>query len=344
MERQVSASSSLLMVSTCLDHTLSYTYYCSLFFKTGCGKSSRVPCFLLRAKPPEPTSAAPEVKMIVSQPRRIAAKALAERVRSCEPDIAPKIALRMGHGIKEHETSKTRAWFVTTGYVVRLLANHPSWFNSHTHLIIDEVHERSIDTDILCLLCRRLLQSHPTIRLVLMSATMAAELYSQYFGTPEPPIHVGARRFPIKEFFVEDLSSQLSLSAKGAKNARDIYNECEKSKCSSAPAASNMEKLYFVASQITASVTSDRHYCHGSSVLIFVPGMSDIEAIIELIENLNVKGCTFICLPIHSDVPFEEQMAAFEPPGEGEVKVIIATNAAESSLTLPDVDHVICLG
>jgi len=271
--------------------------------ETGCGKSSRVPCMLLRANPPQPTSAAPEVKMIVSQPRRIAAKALAERIRSCEPDIAPKIALRMGHGVKEHETSKTRAWFVTTGYVVRLLANHPGWFDSHTHLIIDEVHERSIDTDILCLLCRRLLESHPTIRLVLMSATLAAELYSQYFGSPEPPIHVGARRFPIKEYFVEDLSSQLSLSAKGSKNANDIYNQCEKDKCSSAPAANNMEKLYYLAAQITASVGT-----HGSSVLIFVPGMSDIEAIIELVENLHVRGNTFLCLPIHSDVPFEEQV------------------------------------
>ena len=72
--------------------------------------------------------------------------------------------------------------------------------------------------------------------------------------------------------------------------------------------------------------------------------ITDIEAIIELIEKLNVSDASFICLPIHSDVPFEEQMAAFEPPKEGEVKVIIATNAAESSLTLPDVDHVLCLG
>jgi hypothetical protein len=307
--------------------------------ETGCGKSSRVPFFLLRADPPEPTSTAPEVKMIVSQPRRIAAKALAERVRSCEPDIADKIGLRMGHGIREHETSRTRAWFVTTGYVVRLLANHPNWFDSHTHLIIDEVHERSIDTDILCLLCRRLLTSHPTIRLVLMSATMAAELYSQYFGSPQPPIHVGARRFQIQEYFVEDLSNLLSLSSKTTKMAVDVYNECEKSKCLSAPSANCMEKLHFLAAQITSSVGG-----HGSSVLIFVPGMSDIESIIELIEKLDIPGSSFICLPIHSDVPFEDQMAAFEPPKEGEVKVIIATNAAESSLTLPDVDHVICLG
>lgn len=206
-------------------------------------------------------------------------------------------------------------------------------------VIIDEVHERSIDTDILCLLCRRLLQSHPTIRLVLMSATMAAELYSQYFGSPEPPIHVGARRFPIKEYFVEDLSKLLSLSPKCSKLAKEVFDQSEKSKCLSAPSANVMEKLYNLAAQIAGSVGSQ-----GSSVLIFVPGMSDIEAIIELIERLSVRGVDFLCLPIHSDVPFEEQMAAFEPPKQGEVKVIIATNAAESSLTLPDVDHVICLG
>lgn len=114
--------------------------------ETGCGKSSRVPCFLLRADPPQPTRAAPEVKMIVSQPRRIAAKALAERVRNSEPELKDKIALRskflysctdlcysssfinsffsqniVGHGMKEHETRNTRCWFVTTGYVVRLV-------------------------------------------------------------------------------------------------------------------------------------------------------------------------------------------------------------------------------
>ena len=306
--------------------------------ETGCGKSSRVPCFLLRADPPQPSLAAPEVKMIVSQPRRIAAKALAERVRKVEPDLAHKIALRMGHGIKEYETHTTRAWFVTTGYVVRLLANHPHWFDSHTHLIIDEVHERSVDSDILCLLCRRLLHSHPTIRLVLMSATLAADLYSQYFGAPQP-IHVGVRRFPISEYFVEDLDSQLSLSRKHAQHAQDIFDECKKSRCNSAPPDAIKDKMYHLASQITASVGK-----HGSSVLIFVAGMNDIECISELIERLNVRGLTFACFPIHSDVPFEEQMEAFEPPKEGEVKVVIATNAAESSVTLPDVDHVICLG
>lgn len=168
---------------------------------------------------------------------------------------------------------------------------------------------------------------------------MAAELYSQYFGSSQPPIHVGARRFPIKEYFVEDLTKALSLPPKHAKLAQQVYEECEKLRCKSAPSSNSMERLYKLATQITSSVGDT-----GSSVLIFVPGMADIEALSELIESLRVPNVSFICLPIHSEVPFEEQMAAFEPPKAGEIKVIIATNAAESSLTLPDVDHVICLG
>ena len=172
-----------------------------------------------------------------------------------------------------------------------------------------------------------------------MSATIAAELYSQYFGVPQPPIHVGARRFPIKEYFVEDLSASLSLSPKNAQLAQQIYDECEKNKCHSAPLAYHMEKLYKLATQIAMSVGDT-----GSSILIFVPGMADIEAISEQIESLRVKNLNFTCLPIHSEIPFEEQLAAFDPPEKGEVKVIIATNAAESSLTLPDCNYVICLG
>ena len=107
------------------------------------------------------------------------------------------------------------------------------------------------------------------------------------------------------------------------------------------PSQRGMEKLYKMAVHVTAYVARRNS---GSAILIFVPGMSDIESISELIEGLKVPKVKFICLPIHSDVPFEEQMAVFDPPLHGEIKVIIATNAAESSLTLPDVDHVICLG
>jgi HrpA-like RNA helicase len=74
----------------------------------------------------------------MSQPRRIAAKALVELVRSCEPEHRDKFALRMGHGWREYESDKNQAWFVTTGYLTRLL--HPERLNDCTHLIIHEVH------------------------------------------------------------------------------------------------------------------------------------------------------------------------------------------------------------
>ena len=305
--------------------------------ETGCGKSSRVPIMILRA--PVPNNDLSEVKMFISQPRRIAAKALVERVRSCEPDLQHKIALRMGHGEREYETAQTRAWFVTTGYLVRVLANHPERFNSVSHLIIDEVHERSVDSDVLCLLCKRLLTTNKTIRLVLMSATLAANMYADYFEVLEPPIKVGGRRFPIQEYFIEDLISKFKFPAKDQKIAKTLKEQCDKSRCKQEPSNHYMEGLHQLAVRTSSAVGRP-----GSSVLIFVPGMHDIVSIIDLVEQLYVPGARYTCFPIHSDVPFEEQMAAFDTPAADEIKIIIGTNAAESSITLPDVDHVICLG
>ena len=110
----------------------------------------------------------------MAQPRRIAAVGLAKRMRSL---FGPVFGLRMGHGHKEETRGVTRVWYVTTGYLLLYLAHHPEAFDGHTHLVVDEVHERSVDVDILCFLARRLLATNPRIRLVLMSATLCADLY-----------------------------------------------------------------------------------------------------------------------------------------------------------------------
>ena len=304
--------------------------------ETGCGKSSRVPVMLLNSPPPD--GSLKKVRFFISQPRRIAAKALVERVRSCEPDLKDKFALRMGHGWREYETEDTQAYFVTTGYLVRLLANHPERFDQCTHLVIDEVHERSVDTDILCLLCRRLLETNKTIRLVLMSATLATKMYRDYFSVPNEPIHVGVRRYPITEYYVEDLE-RFGLPAQDVKAALAIQKENETKFCLTPPTSVEMQKRFGLTARLATIVGEP-----GSAVLIFVPGMAEIIAISECIESFHKAGIRYTCFPIHGDIPFEEQMDAFHAPGEDEVKIIIATNAAESSVTLPNVDHVICLG
>eukprot|EP00536_Pseudo-nitzschia_multiseries_P013275 jgi/Psemu1/290763/fgenesh1_pg.555_\ len=304
--------------------------------ETGCGKSSRVPVMLLKS--PAPDGSLRKVKFFISQPRRIAAKALVERVRSCEPEHKDKFALRMGHGWREYESKDTQVHFVTTGYLVRLLANHPERFDDCTHIVIDEVHERSVDTDILCLLCRRLLETNKDIRLVLMSATLATKMYRDYFQVPNEPIHVGVRRYPITEYFVEDLL-QFSLPKQETKAALAIRHENKTKQCATAPTAAEMKNRLGLAACLATIVGEP-----GSSVLIFVPGMAEIVAISECIDGFRTPGVRYTCFPIHGDIPFEEQMDAFLAPNEDEVKIIIATNAAESSVTLPNVDHVICLG
>ena len=176
--------------------------------ETGCGKSSRLPLMLLE----DAENRGVSCKMMVSQPRRIAATGLYDRVRTT---IGSKAGLRMGHGVR-HESTDTKIFFVTTGYLVRLLAHRPSVFNGHSHLIIDEVHERSVDGDVLCLLARRLLQRNRHIRIVLMSATIHTELYRDYFRTAGDIygdiecLSVGVRRFPLQVHYLEQIPAQFT--------------------------------------------------------------------------------------------------------------------------------------
>ena len=102
--------------------------------ETGCGKSSRLPLMLLEHH----EQLGEECRMLVSQPRRIAASSLMKRLRT---QIGTKVGLRMGHGIRD-EDDDTRISFVTTGYLVRLIAHAPSALAGHTHLIVDEVNGR----------------------------------------------------------------------------------------------------------------------------------------------------------------------------------------------------------
>ncbi|GFH53217.1 hypothetical protein CTEN210_09693 [Chaetoceros tenuissimus] len=304
--------------------------------ETGCGKSSRVPLMIMEAPPPDPSLK--KVKMFICQPRRIAAKSLTERIRSTEPKLKKYFGLRMGHGVREYETKDTRAWFVTTGYLVRFLANNMETFNDVTHLVIDEVHERAIDSDVLCLLTKRLLQFNPRIRVILMSATVAADIYKEYFGVSQIPIFVGVRTYNINEYYLEDIANRFNFSKKEKKVLSTIKEKCDKSKCKHSPDMKYMECLYQLTLQLVLEVGKK-----GTSVLVFVPGMSDIVQITEAFDSI-VSKVHYKIIPIHSDIPFEDQMEVFDAASKEEVKVVLATNAAESSITLPDVNTVICFG
>ncbi len=114
---------------------------------------------------------------MITQPRRIAVINLKRRLQD---QLGDKIGMRMGHGVRE-ESDNTKIFFVTTGYLVKLLAHHPESLSTITHIIIDEVHERSLDSDLLCWLARQHMGGCKDTRLILMSATLHTSLYAKYF-------------------------------------------------------------------------------------------------------------------------------------------------------------------
>jgi hypothetical protein len=146
---------------------------------------------------------------MVTQPRRIAVVNLYKRLAK---GLKGKVGMRMGHGVRE-ESSNTKIYFVTTGYLVKLMAHHPEALNSITHIIIDEVHERSLDSDLICLLTRQKLVNLPnnSTRVVLMSATVNSDLYASYFHDnvimKRPPSAISGM---LRSLFTYIKSSQLS--------------------------------------------------------------------------------------------------------------------------------------
>lgn len=325
---------------------------CVISGETGCGKSSRVPMMLLRAAGGR-NQIRNQIRIMVAQPRRLAAHSLHKR--AVEVGHGALVGLRM-QGVSA-QGPQTRIWYATTGYMARLIGHKPEAFARLSHVIIDECHERSVDADVLCLLCRRLLSTYPRLKLVLMSATAHNELLRGYFastlGWPavSEPLHVGSRRFPIAVSHLEDLCEALMLPNRLLGAAKRMVERCNKAPREELAASGAAVSSSVVSNQLELAVWVVRleaerqqmdyeQWESSPSILVFVPGISAVE---DLVDEL-AESPTFRVVPIHSSLDMETQLAAFEPAPPGVTKVIAATNAAESSITLPDCDLVIDLG
>nr|CAD7198290.1 unnamed protein product [Timema douglasi] len=171
--------------------------------ETGCGKSTQVPQFLLDDWLLSYNSQnRRHVEIVCTQPRRLSAIGVAERVAD---ERAERVGQSVGYQIRLESkiSSMTRLTFCTTGILLRRLEGDPH-LSMVSHIIVDEVHERSEESDFLLLILKDLLPVRPDLKVILMSATLNADLFSEYFNKV-PTLHIEGRTFPVTQLFLEDI-------------------------------------------------------------------------------------------------------------------------------------------
>ncbi|MEM6562511.1 MAG: helicase-related protein, partial [Planctomycetota bacterium] len=262
----------------------------------GAGKTTRLPPALLDVI---------DGKVLCLQPRRVAARAAAERV-------AAENGWRLGREVGYHvrfdrvadiDGADTRLLFLTEALLTRRLIADPL-LDGVGCVILDEFHERSIHADLALAMLREVREARPGLAVVVMSATLDAGPVAKFLGAGEP-VTVGGRVFPVD--VVHRPPATLDLSPDGFADA--VVGGFD-------------------------DVPDD------GDVLVFLPGAAEIDATLHRLQR--VCGDRWDLRPLHGSLPFDQQQAALRPSAKR--RVICATNIAETSLTVPGVRCVIDTG
>ncbi|GMR32726.1 hypothetical protein PMAYCL1PPCAC_02921 [Pristionchus mayeri] len=279
---------------------------CIILGETGCGKSTQIPQICTRLQEPG--------QIAITQPRRVAAMSLAMRVADeMDSEVGDKVGYRVRFEAKCNDDSNIV--YMTDGMLLREAIND-GFLTKYSVIIVDEAHERSLHTDVL-LYTLRLAQkqrkergSNP-LKIVIMSATMNADLFSQYFDNA--PIYlIKGRTFPVEVLYAEALNGD---------GSDYVYNVL-----------------------ITILQAHEREPI-SDDILVFLTGREEIELTAAKLKDVNQKLSQKMAIyPLYAALKTTQQQKVFESAPEGERKVILATNIAETSLTIPGVRIVIDSG
>ncbi|KAM5376829.1 hypothetical protein ACJZ2D_005316 [Fusarium nematophilum] len=333
--------------------------------ETGCGKSTQVPSFLLEHQ----LSQGKPCKVYCTEPRRISAISLARRVSEelgeNRGDLGTNRSL-VGYSIRlEANTSReTRLVYATTGIVMRMLESSND-LQEVTHLVLDEVHERSIDSDFLLIVLKKLLKRRHDLKVVLMSATVDAERFSAYLGGA-PVLNVPGRTYPVQVRYLEDAIDLTGYTPADSQSDKMVdldddlaesEGENPKSDISESLAGysprtrSTLAQLdeyrieFDLIVQLIAHVAIDDNLQNYSkAILVFLPGIAEIRTLNDMLLGDPRFSKDWLVYPLHSTIATEDQESAFLIPPPGMRKIVLATNIAETGITIPDVTCVIDTG
>jgi len=244
-------------------------------------------------------------QIVVLQPRRIAARLLAARIAQ---ERGVRLGGEVGYQIRFErvESAQTRIKFVTEALLLRQMASDPE-LKGVGAVVFDEFHERNLHSDVALALARRLQETHrPDLLIMAMSATLDTEGVAKWLGSAET-LAADGRAYPV----------QVEYTHLPRNSTRPIWDAA--------------------AEQVRRVLQEEDE----GDILVFMPGSYEIMRTIGAVRNLPESGGVDI-LPLYGELPPEEQDRAVKPsPGR---KVIVATNVAETSLTIPGVRAVVDAG
>ena len=301
---------------------------------TGCGKSTQVPQYIYGYNCNN--------LILMTQPRRIAAVSIAKR-------LADEMHERLGGKIGYHVSMnpnfglETKIFVKTTGIFMEELIHKNL---DYTHIIIDEVHERDIYVDLVLALIKWYFEHNPQskIKVILMSATIAEGSFAEYLkdinGGQVPVIKIKENIHTVYQFNLNDIFNNIKydkcVSDEIKKEIENVTTICF-SQIKNVPVF--MDELFPVVAAIIEKIEHENPHCN-NGVLIFVPGLAEIQELQDYLSRyfLNKNKLEFLIL--HSQISDDEQDKVFKY-GKDKRKIILATNIAESSITISNIDFVI---
>ncbi|XP_071942254.1 ATP-dependent RNA helicase dhx29-like [Antedon mediterranea] len=355
--------------------------------ETGCGKSTQVPHYILEHLLLGDSKAGLR-SIVCTQPRRISASSLARRVSEeiGENEPGSKDSL-CGYQIRldSKQTSTTRLLYCTTGILLRRLQIDPI-LEEVSHVIVDEVHERSVQSDFLLIHLKKLLRTRSDFKVLLMSATVDSSKISAYFGHC-PVVNIPGRTFPVQVLHLEDaiertgynldedspyalrrttVEGQANVKVTGkaghVSNVKLAWEKEDSSNIDMSGLSSDMfgKRTRHAVSylnpdrinmdlilELLKSFETDSEYSSiEGAVLIFLPGLANIQELYEILQShkLFSNPTKYTVLGLHSVLSSQDQTLAFKTSPSGVRKIVLATNIAETGITIPDVVFVIDAG
>lgn len=327
--------------------------------ETGSGKSTQTVQFIL--------DAFPSSQIVCTQPRRISAIGVAQRVAD---ERLVNLGDQVGYIIRGEAkaSNRTQLKFVTSGVLLRMLQGKmrgemstklgepdPELLDMDgiTHIFVDEVHERSIDGDFLLILIKRLVAKAPNIKIVLMSATVDPQQFFHYFAPLKMGYtHISGRTFPVKQYFLD------TVLRKTGYNPINASREEEEGETTEITKADGIGKIMgAIRAKSPGRVDYDLiaatvEYLHNDltvsgdtqgSILIFMSGAGEIDQALRAISRSSVAS-NFWALPLHAALPPSDQKKVFQTAPKGLRKIVASTNIAETSITISDIVAVVDTG